>query len=149
MKKYGRGEDFFIIIILSEILRPVVPAPGDRWWWLWSNWWNEDLQGKPKYSEKICPSATLSITNPTWSNPGSRGEDLDPLILDLGTRWRWVVSFTPRPFTPGKRDLGTHWIGGSVGPRAVWTLWRSKKPLAPTWNWTPVFQPVACRYVGR
>jgi hypothetical protein len=31
---------------------PIVPAPDDRWWWLWRNWWNEDWQGKPKYSEK-------------------------------------------------------------------------------------------------
>jgi hypothetical protein len=45
---------------------PIVPAPDDRWWWLWSSRWNEDLQGKPKYSEKTCPSATLSTTNPTW-----------------------------------------------------------------------------------
>jgi len=22
---------------------------------------------------------------------------IDPLFLNLGTRWRWVVSFTPRP----------------------------------------------------
>jgi hypothetical protein len=28
-------------------------------------------KGKPKYSEKTCPSATLSITNTTWSDPGS------------------------------------------------------------------------------
>jgi hypothetical protein len=48
--------------------------------WLWG-WriirWNEDWQGKPKYSEKPFPSATLSTTNPTWpdpgSNPGRRG----------------------------------------------------------------------------
>jgi hypothetical protein len=37
-----------------------------------------DWQGKPKYSEKPCISATLSTTNPTWpdlgSNPGRRGE---------------------------------------------------------------------------
>jgi hypothetical protein len=37
--------------------------------WIW--------QGKPKYSEKTCSSATLSTTNPTWrdpgSNPGRRG----------------------------------------------------------------------------
>jgi hypothetical protein len=26
---------------------------------------NEDRQGKPKYSEKTCPRATLSTTNPT------------------------------------------------------------------------------------
>jgi hypothetical protein len=56
---------------------PIVRAPDDRWWWLWRNWWNEDWQGKPKYSEKTCPSATLSTINPTWpdpgSNPGRRG----------------------------------------------------------------------------
>jgi hypothetical protein len=56
---------------------PIVPAPGDRWWWLWRNWWNEDWQGKPKYSEKTCPSVILSTTNPTWLdpalNPGRRG----------------------------------------------------------------------------
>jgi hypothetical protein len=37
----------------------------------------EDWQGKPKYSEKTCPSATLSTTNPTrldpGLNPGRRG----------------------------------------------------------------------------
>jgi hypothetical protein len=27
-------------------------------------------QGKPKYSEKTCPGATLSTTNPTWLDPG-------------------------------------------------------------------------------
>jgi hypothetical protein len=54
---------------------PIVPAPGDY----------DDGElggmkigmGKPKYSEKICSSATLSTTNPTWpdpgSNPGRRG----------------------------------------------------------------------------
>jgi hypothetical protein len=46
-------------------------CPGWLWWW--RNWRNEDRQGKPKYSEKTCPSAT----NPTWpdpgANPGHRG----------------------------------------------------------------------------
>jgi hypothetical protein len=51
---------------------PIVPAPDDRWWWLWRNWWNEDWQGKLKYSEKTCPSATLSTTNPIWLDPGHR-----------------------------------------------------------------------------
>jgi hypothetical protein len=50
---------------------PIVQTPDDGWGWLWSNWWNEDWQGKPKYSEKTCPSATVSTTNPTWPNPGS------------------------------------------------------------------------------
>jgi hypothetical protein len=28
------------------------------------------LTGKPKNWEKVCPSTTLSITNPTWSDLG-------------------------------------------------------------------------------
>jgi hypothetical protein len=47
------------------------PQMIDRWWWLWSNRWNDNWQGKSKYSEKTCPSATLSTTNPTWPDPGS------------------------------------------------------------------------------
>jgi hypothetical protein len=59
---------------------PTVPAPDDRWWWWWwmrSSRWNENWHGKPKYSEKTCPSTTLPTTNPTWpdlgSNSGRRG----------------------------------------------------------------------------
>jgi hypothetical protein len=36
------------------------------WWWWWWSWWNELFwQGKPKYSEKSYPDATLSTTNTT------------------------------------------------------------------------------------
>jgi hypothetical protein len=51
---------------------PIVACPGWLWWW--RIWWNEDWQGRPKYSEKTRP---LSTTNPTCpdpgSNPGRRG----------------------------------------------------------------------------
>jgi hypothetical protein len=36
----------------------------------------------------------------------------------LGTRWRWVVIFTPRLLYPREKSPGTHWIRGWVGPRA-------------------------------
>jgi hypothetical protein len=42
-------------------------CPG--WVWGWRIWWDE-WQGKAKYSEKTCPGATLSTTNPTWPDPG-------------------------------------------------------------------------------
>jgi hypothetical protein len=64
---------------------PIVQAPDDRWGWLWSNWWNEKWQGKPKYLEKTCPSATLSTTNPTWPNPGRRGGKPATNRLSYGT----------------------------------------------------------------
>jgi hypothetical protein len=41
-----------------------------------------------------------------------------PHFLDLGTSWRWVVSFTPRPLYLRERAPGTHWIGGWVDLRA-------------------------------
>jgi hypothetical protein len=38
------------------------------------------------------------------------------LILDLSSRWGWVVCVTPRPrFTTGKGPPGTHGIGSWVG----------------------------------
>jgi hypothetical protein len=41
------------------------------------------------------------------------------LIHDLGTRWGWVVSVTPRPrFTTLERTRGTHCTGGWVSLRA-------------------------------
>jgi hypothetical protein len=53
-------------------------------------------------------------------------------ILNLDTRWGWVVSITPRPrFTPGERTVGTHWIGGWVGSRAGLDAEARRKILCP------------------
>jgi hypothetical protein len=45
--------------------RAYCASPG--WLWQCRNWWNDDWQGKPKYSEKTCLSAALSTANPTCS----------------------------------------------------------------------------------
>jgi hypothetical protein len=47
----------------------------------------------------------------------NRSMNLDPHFLDLGTSWRWVVSFTPDSFTPGESAPSNHWIGGWVNLR--------------------------------
>jgi hypothetical protein len=40
-------------------------------------------------------------------------------ILDLGARWRCVVSFTPQPlYSLGNGSPVIHWIGSWVDPRA-------------------------------
>jgi hypothetical protein len=53
-----------------------------------SSRWSENWQGKPKYSEKTCPHATL-FTNPTWldlgSNSGRRGGNWATNRLTYGT----------------------------------------------------------------
>jgi hypothetical protein len=67
----------------------IVPAPDDRWWWLWSSWWDQNWQGKLKYLEKTCPSATLSTTDLTWpdlgSNRGRRSGNMAIKRLSYGT----------------------------------------------------------------
>jgi hypothetical protein len=57
----------------------------------------------------------LSIT--PWIRKGSG--DIAPWILNLSTRWMWMVSFTLRPLYSGEITPNTHWTGGWVGPRAA------------------------------
>jgi hypothetical protein len=52
-------------------------------WWRWAvfyqvfqvmeHQWHEIDRGKPTTRRKTCPNATLSTTNPTWTDPGSNG----------------------------------------------------------------------------
>jgi hypothetical protein len=67
---------------------PILPAPDDIWW-MWNSRWNENWQVKPKYSEKTCPSATLSTINPIWPdmglNPGRRDGKPATNRLSYGT----------------------------------------------------------------
>jgi hypothetical protein len=60
-------------------------------------------------------------------------------ILNLNTRWRFVVGFTPRPL---------YFWGRS--PRyplvPVWTLWSRDISPAPTGNLPTIAQPAAHRY---
>jgi len=58
-----------------------------------------------------------------WGNGG-----IAPWLLDLGTRRRWVVSFTPRPLSPpGKQPLVLTELGAGWAPVPVYTRrWREK-----------------------
>jgi hypothetical protein len=48
---------------------PTVRTPDDTW--IWGSRWNENWQGKSKYSEETSLSATSSTTNPIWPDLGS------------------------------------------------------------------------------
>jgi hypothetical protein len=101
-----------------------------RWWWLWSNWWNKDWQGKPKYWEKTCPSATLSTTYPTWPDPGlnlgRRGGKPATNRLSYGVA---RVSFFSHCGGGGGVQAGPtwhvgHWMTYCTSPGWFW-WWRS------------------------
>jgi hypothetical protein len=64
------------------------------------------------YILKVTVKLFLCLTNYALRHEGVWGSGrMNPHFLDLGTSWRWVVSFTPRPLYP-------HWIGYWVNPRA-------------------------------
>jgi hypothetical protein len=43
-----------------------------------------------------------------------RRQDLPPNVLNFGTRWRRLISFTPRPIYPEESNPVTHLIGQSA-----------------------------------
>jgi hypothetical protein len=66
------------------------------------------------YKVKVVPVLhQVSRQEEVW---GSRGTA--PRILNLGTTWRWVVSFTPRPLYHRERAHGDRLIGSWVVPKA-------------------------------
>jgi hypothetical protein len=69
-----------------------------------------------------------------WDVWGSWGQT--PRILNLGTRWMWVLSFTFRLLYPC-----IHWIEDWVGLRRDLDFVVKRK--IPAGNWNPVVQPVA------
>jgi hypothetical protein len=48
---------------------------------------------------------------------------VDPRILDLGTRWRWMVRFTPRPLYP--EDCPS-----SIPGTGKWCLYSAAQPAS-------------------
>jgi hypothetical protein len=111
-------------------------CPG--WLWGWRIWWNDDWQGKPKYSEKTYPSVTFSTTNPTWSDrartrAASVGSQRLTAWASTGAGFLRVLRFPPANhhstnFSTIIITLGWHdrLIGGST---AEWTQSDSTPPL--------------------
>jgi hypothetical protein len=71
-----------------------------------------------------------------WSSPCTRHKGvwgnkvIALLILNLGTRLRWEVNFTPQPLYSSERASGIHEIGDCVGPRASLDALAKRKNLS-------------------
>jgi hypothetical protein len=59
-----------------------------------------------------------------------------PRSLNLDTRWRWVLSFTPRTTYPREKNPGTHCTRGWVGPTAGLDVVSNRK-IPPSWEIEP------------
>jgi hypothetical protein len=63
---------------------------------------------KPSLQYKV--QACLIKFNQAMKTYGGGGDGI-PKRINLGTRWRCVISLTLRPQPSGKRAFGSHWIG--------------------------------------
>jgi hypothetical protein len=79
----GYVNGFVVTLLIGNLLHAARHVFSATLWWSWKwlffvlfevmkHWWNEIDREKPRYSGKSCPSANLSITNPTWTDPGSK-----------------------------------------------------------------------------
>jgi hypothetical protein len=109
----------------SATIHPTVPAL-DNGWQVLSNRW-DNWQGKPKYSEKTCPSATLSTTNPILPDLGCCSGKPVTNCLSYGT----AHHLTLLPFTgvtTGTTTLPE--IAGRIRSTVTTVRWTSMG-----WNW--------------
>jgi hypothetical protein len=70
----------------------------------------------------------------------SRSEYIKPCFLDVGSGWRWVVSFTLWPFYAwGNRSQFAPWIGDCIGRKSVLDDVKKKSFLTQSilGHWSP------------
>jgi hypothetical protein len=94
-----------------------------------------------KVNLSLCLISLARRHEDIWGSGG-----IDPRILDLGNRWWWVVSFTPRTLYPrGKspRYPSDLWV-----PELIWTTWKGEKscPFRDSNSVPWAAQPVASHY---
>jgi hypothetical protein len=80
-----------------------------------------------KKLKKVKVKLPLWLTNLALRHEGVWGSGcIDPHFIDLGTSWRWVVSFMSRPLYPRERaSVPIVWKVGWT-PEPVWTTCKSE-----------------------
>jgi hypothetical protein len=93
-----------------------------------------DLSNPYRFCMKFCLKVKVNVSlcfNWAPCHEGVSGSGgMAPLILDLGTSWRWVINLTPLPLYPRERIPGTNYIWVCVGSRAgLDTVSKTKIPI--------------------
>jgi len=88
------------------------------------------LIAKTKVKISLCLTKYHALKTSCAYYEDVRGSGVIALcILNLDTRWRWMVTFTSLPLYPWGRAPSTHWIWGWVGPRPSVDVVADKKSL--------------------
>jgi hypothetical protein len=100
---------------------------------------NTTLVGDISNKVKAKGKCTSTVAPVHAMNVNGGVELVLPYIRNLGTRLRWVVSFTPpSPLPPGKEfSVALEWEAGWV-KEPVWTHWRREKSSISAGNRTTI-----------
>jgi hypothetical protein len=102
------------------------------------------IKVKVKVKLPLCFLTEHHAMKAYWGSGG-----IAPRILNLGTRWRWVVSFTPRPLYPQGKNASYSSDGRLDGPQSRSGRGGEEKNSQPLPRLEPpINQPVAQRYIA-
>jgi hypothetical protein len=99
----------------------------------------QKLEKRPRPKQRGVKSKVVHVLNKLSTTPWRRmgSECIDPRILDLGTRWRWVVGFTPRPLYSRGKNTRYPLDRRLCGPQSRSGRRGEEKILDPTGTRTP------------
>jgi len=72
--------------------------------------------------------------HPWQTQQGSRGAGISLVILNLGTRWRWMSNATPRPLYPWKRTSVQANLCRSIHVHILQRAGRTSSASGSVWN---------------
>jgi len=98
-----------------------------------------------QFSPLINVKLSLCLTKHHAMKTYWRNEEIAPRILNRGTRWMWVVSYTPQslyPLVKRPRYLLVRRLGGPHSRSGLGDEKKKKDPIiVPDENWTSVSIP--------
>jgi hypothetical protein len=92
---------------VHSALRPLITYFASHGWlWWWRNWWN-DWQGKPKYSEKICPVPLCQPQTPHAARTRTRAAAMGSHHLSAWATARPGICLRSEETTFFSREIGS------------------------------------------
>jgi hypothetical protein len=117
--------------------------------------WKASKQASEQASKQASKQASEQAS-PCSFNWAPRQEGIlgsggtDPRFLDLDSRWKWVVSFTPRPLYPEGKSLCHPLDNREGGPQSRSERGGEEESFQPLPGLEPpIIQPVAQRYTTK
>jgi hypothetical protein len=128
------GDDTCAIsIFLSEITAINRSRFVTAWLDIVDTYTSQTVLYESEFAWSVLKGKVLSVLNWALRHEGALGSGcLDPLFLDLGTSWRWVVSFPALPLNPRRKSFLCPLYRRLAGPQSRSGRYVEVKIVDPT-----------------